>query len=80
MMESKRTIQCSHCTQRFATENDRWMHSKAKHNGLPNPRPARNTENESYASRIISARDDAAAGRHVDADLKLMFHDEIYGA
>ena len=79
-MENKRTIQCHHCTQRFATENDRWMHSKAKHRGKKNPRPVRDDEDESYASRIIQARFDAAEGLPVDADLKLMFNDEIYGA
>jgi hypothetical protein len=75
-------IKCLYCAKSFADENGRWMHSKAKHPGRKNPKPKRaiEDEDESYASRIISAREDAAAGLPVDADLKLMFHDEIFGA
>jgi hypothetical protein len=69
-----------HCAKRFSDENGRWLHSKAKHPGRKNPKPKRDDEDESYASRITSAREDAAAGLPVDDDLELMFHDEIYGA
>jgi hypothetical protein len=79
MEQTNPKIKCLYCAKLFSNENGRWMHSKAKHPGRKNPKPKRAMEDESYASRIISAREDAAAGRTVDADLELMLHDEIYG-
>ena len=75
-------IKCLYCEKKFSNENGRWMHSKAKHPGKKNPKPKRivDDEDEPYADRIIAARENAAAGLPVDADLELMFHNEIYGA
>ena len=62
---NNKNVVCPYCPRRFADENGLWMHSKAKHRGKKNPRPARDDE-PSMAELFIEAQIARDCGEPVD--------------
>lgn len=71
---SAKHFACAYCGKRFADAQGRWQHTRARHPRKPNPalvpnaqpRPPRQSDDESIADLLIEAEINRAMGLPVD--------------